>query len=255
LRLFFNRLTNLGVASWVCWLLALGSVALAFPGPERSGAFMARPVMQGVTAVLAAALLFCGLRALGRRRPDSALLHAGCACVLAGWLWGQHAVRTATPERPVNGSMAMVDGEVSDTLWSGPYLTNYVGRVSFTLKLERFIVEYYDQNGADRDAGRMPPVREYRSRVTVTEPDKAPYVANVRVNQPLRVQGYHIYQMSWGQTSDRMGRPMVYTVLQFIRDPGLPLVYAGFALLFLGTLLFTVRVFRVKPPELKGVAP
>ena len=80
MRLFFNRLTNLGVASWVCWLLALGSVALAFPGPERSGAFMAQPVMQGVTAVLAAALFFCGLRALGRRRPDSALLHAGCAC-------------------------------------------------------------------------------------------------------------------------------------------------------------------------------
>lgn len=214
---------------------------------------MAQPVMLGLTAALALLLLFNGLRAVTRRRLDSVLLHIGCACVLAGWLVGRYAERTATPEHPVTGSMAMVGGEVSDKLWEGQDLNRFVGRVPFSVKLDKFFVERYERNSDDRDAGRDAPVREYRSRVTITEPGKPPYVANVRVNHPAYVQGYHIYQLSWGQSADRLGRPVVYTVLQFIRDPGLPLVYAGFVVLFAGVLLFAVRVFRAKAPDAREV--
>jgi len=249
LNLFLNRVAGLGGAAWLCWLLALGAVALAFPGPERSGAFMACTLMQLLSAGLALLLLFNGLRAAGRRRFDSALLHLGCACVLAGWLAGQHAVRTATLDRPASGAMVMVDGDTSDKLWDGPYLTNFVGRVPFSVKLEKFFVERYERNALDRDAGRDAPVREYRSRVTIAEPGKPPYVANVRVNHPAYVRGFHIYQMSWGENADQFGRPVVYTVLQFIRDPGLPLVYAGFVVLFAGVLLFAARIFRAKTPH------
>lgn len=248
-------MTGLGGAAWLCWILALGSVALAFPGPERAGALMTRPVMQGFTAGVAVLFALNGLRALKRRRLDSVLLHLGCACVLAGWLMGRHAERTATPDNPVTGSMAMVDGDVTDKLWDGPQLTRYVGRLPFLVKLEKFFVEYYDANAQDRDAGRMPPVREYRSRVTLAEPGKPSYVANVRVNHPVKVQGYHIYQLSWGQSQDMYGRPVTYTVLQFIRDPGLPVVYAGFVILFAGVLLFAVRVFRITLPDAREVSP
>ena len=239
-----NRWLSLGVAAGLCGFLAAGSVALAFFGPEMSGAVMTRPALLGVTAVLACGLAVSGIRAVTRRRFDSALLHLGCACVLAGWLAGRIAERTATPERPVIGSMALIDGDVSDKLWDGPYLTNSVGRVPFSVKLEKFFVEYYDANGQERDEGRMPPVKEYRSRVTITEPGQAPYVVNVRVNHPVAVQGYQIYQMSWGQSTDAYGRPVTYTVLQFIRDPGLAVVYAGFGALLAGILLFTARVMR-----------
>jgi len=245
----FNMLTGPGVAAWVCWLSALGAVALAFAGAERAGAFMALPAMQAATLLLACAVGFCGARAATRRRFDSALLHLGCACVMAGWLAGRYAVRTATPDNPATGSMAMIDGDVSDKLWEGAYLTNYVGRIPFSVKLEKFIVERYERNADDRDAGREGPVREYRSRVTVSEPGASPYVANVRVNHPVRVRDYHIYQMSWGQSQDLYGRPVTYTVLQFIRDPGLPAVYAGFCMLLGGILLFAVRVFRLKAPR------
>ena len=191
-----------------------------------------------------------GVRAVRRRRFDSTLLHLGCACVLAGWLLGRHAERTSTPERPLIGSMALIDGETSDQLWEGQYLTNYVGRVPFSVRLEKFIVERYERNGQDRDAGRDAPVREYRSRITLTERGKAPYVANVRVNHPVYVQGYYIYQMSWGQTTlNRLHPPVVYTVLQYIRDPGLPFVYTGFIVLFAGVLLFAARIFRMRIPE------
>lgn len=246
-------MTGLGGAAWLCWILALGSVALAFPGPERSGALMARPAVQGLMAGVAVLLAFNGVRALKRKRPDSVLLHLGCACVLAGWLAGRYAERTATPDKPAIGAMAMIDGDESDKLWEGAQLTRYAGRLPFRVKLEKFFVEYYDANARDRDAGRMPPVREYRSRVTVTEPGKPPYVANVRVNHPVKVRGYHIYQMSWGQSQDMAGRPVTYTVLQFIRDPGLPVVYTGFAVLFAGVLLFAARVFRVAVPDAREV--
>jgi cytochrome c biogenesis protein ResB len=174
------------------------------------------------------------------------LIHIGCACVLAGWLGGRYAERAATAESPATGAMAMVDGETSDQLWAGPTLDTAVGRVPFTVRLERFFVERYERNGGDREAGRDAPVREYRSRVTITEPGKPPVVANVRVNHPVAVGGYHIYQMSWGHSTDRLGRPVVYTVLQFIRDPGLPFVYAGFAGLFLGVGGFAARMFRMR---------
>jgi hypothetical protein len=249
-----NRATGPGAAAWLCWALSLGAVALAFPGPERSGALMSHPAMLGVTAVLAAALLFNGVRAVSRRRFDSALLHLGCACVTAGWLAGQFAVRAATPEKPAIGAMAMVAGDVSDKLWQGSNLDKFAGKVPFTVKLENFFVERYERNARDRDAGSDAPVREYRSRVTVTEPGKPPYVANVRVNHPVPVLGYRIYQMSWGQSNDVYGQPVTYTVLQFIRDPGLPAVYAGFVVLFAGIFLFAVRVFRAKGPDVKGVA-
>ena len=213
---------------------------------------MTRPVPLIFTALFACAVTISGIRAFTCRRFDSSLLHLGCACVLAGWLMGRIAERTSTPERPVIGSMALVDGDVSDKLWEGTTLNKPIGHIPFTVKLEKFSVEYYDANGQDRDEGRMPPVREYRSQVTITEPGKPSYAATVRVNHPVYVQGYNIYQMSWGQSKDVYGRPVTYTVLQFIRDPGLPVVYAGFAVLFAGILFFTARVLRgTVRPEMK----
>ena len=249
MRKFFNTCLGLGAAVWLCWALAAVSVALAFLGADRAGAMMARPAMLCAMAVLVVVFLLTGGRAVLRRRFDSALLHLGCACVLAGWLAGRHAERTTTVERPITGAMVLVDGEQSDQLWKGERMDVYAGRVPFSLKLEKFFVERYERNSVDREAGRDAPVREYRSRVTITEPGKEPRVENVRVNHPVAVRGYRIYQMSWGHSQDRLGRPLVYTVLQFIRDPGLPLVYTGFGVLVAGALLFAVRMFRAGAAE------
>jgi hypothetical protein len=239
-----NRWLGLGLATWLCGALAAGSLALAFLGAERSGALMSRPPLLALTALLACGLAYSGARAVKRRRFDSALLHLGCACVMAGWLAGRIAERTSSPEHPAIGSMAMIDGDQSDTLYEGAYLTNRVGRVPFTVKLEHFFIEYYPASPREREEGRMPPVKEYRSRVTLSEPGKEPFTKNVRVNHPVYVKGYHIYQMSWGQSRDAYQRPVIYTVLQFIRDPGLPFVYAGFVVLLAGIVLFAVRVLR-----------
>jgi len=255
LKLQLDRWLGLGVAAGLCGVLSVGSVALAFLGSEESSAVMMRSAPMALVALFAAGLTFSAARSALRRSFGSALIHAGFACVMAGWLLGRVAERTSTEERPAVGSMAMIAGDVSDKLWGGLYLTNYVGRVPFTVKLEQFFVDHYDPNDQDRDAGRMPPVREYRSRVTISEPGQDPYVVNVRVNHPARVQGYHIYQMSWGQSTDASGQPVTYTVLQFIRDPGLPVVYAGFVVLFVGILLFAAKVWRASGRPEPGEVP
>ena len=230
---FLQKLLSLDVAMWLCLLFAGGSVALACFGAEKSGAFMGRlPCLVG-TLVLAVGIAVSGIRAVTRKRFDSALIHIGCVCVMGGWLAGQYAIRTTSLERPVTGAMAMIDGDKMDTLYLGSTLTERVGKLPFTVRLDKFTVERYDDG----------PIREYRSSITILEPGKAPRSEDVRVNHPVYIHGYHIYQMSWGESTDHFGRPVTYTVLQFIRDPGLPVVYSGFVILLLGTLWFAVRFF------------
>ncbi len=242
MKRLLNRLLNLSIAVWLCILLSLGSIALACLGATQAGEWMGKlPNLVGV-ALLALALATTGLRALFRRRYHSALFHCGLAVILGGWLMGQVALRTASFEHPVNGLMALIDGDRSDKLFKGSRLEKAVGRVPFTVQLEKFTVERYPS----RDDRYEAPVREYRSRVTIQEPGKPSRVEDIRVNHPARVQGFYIYQMSWGQTQDDSGRAVNYTVLQFIRDPGLYMVYTGFAVLFAGAFWFAAGCFRLK---------
>lgn len=237
------------MAVYICCILSAASIALAFVGAEKAGEIMATPPALGLSALLALLLILRGGFTLFNRRYYSAMMHLGCACVVVGWLTGQTAPYLDQGDKgPLKGSIAMVDGDVMNALWEGAYLTNYVGKLPFSVKLDKFIIDYYASSSVDQSAGRMPPIKEYRSRVTITEPGKEPYTKNIVVNQPAYVCGYHIYQMSWGQSQNWQGQPVTYTVLQFIRDPGLHLVYFGFGTLFVGILLFSVRLFKVRSP-------
>jgi cytochrome c biogenesis protein ResB len=241
MKAILNKILSLSVAAWLCGILSLGSIALACMGATNAGNWMAKlPNLVGV-AILTLGVIITGCRAIFRKRYHSALFHVGCALIMSGWLMGQVAIRTESREHPVNGLMAMIDGDMTDQLFQGPRLENFVGRVPFTVRLEKFTVDRYPS----REPGEEGPVREYRSEVTIREKNKPPRRESIRVNHPAVVQGYYIYQMSWGSTQDQMGRPVNYTVLHFIRDPGLQVVYAGFVVLFIGALWFAARFFRV----------
>lgn len=65
----------------------------------------------------------------------------------------------------------------------------------------------------------------------------------VGVNQPAHVKGHDIYQFSYDQQA---GAASPYSVIEIVRDPGLPVVYFGiFALLF-GALLHLWNGLGVK---------
>ncbi len=234
-----DRWFGAGVAVWVCGVLAAGSVVLAFYGPAKAGAMMSAAPMLALTAVLAVGVSVVGIRALSRRLVCSALLHLGCACVMVGWLAGRLAERFASGATPWGGYLSLVDGYVSNRLSDGQKM---VGELPFTVRLMKFSIDRYEPSAVDREEGRLPPVREYSSLVLISEPGKKPYACKIRVNHPARVAGYHIYQNSWREVVDDDNRPVWVTTLQFIRDPGLPLVYAGFVVLFAGVLTFTLRM-------------
>lgn len=237
-----QRLLGLDLAI-ICSLIgALGCVALAFLNSEKAIAFMNRPIPCTLAVVSAFLLTHCAIHALLHKRFSSALVHAGAVLVAIGWLWGHLPIAFdlhGEERLPDTGMMPLVDGDESNILCGGRTLQEILGRLPFSVRLEKFIVEYYPDGS----------IQEYRSRVTITEPDKEPYVRNIRVNHPIRVGDYDIYQMSWGRTRDPMtGEELTYTILQFIRAPGLYLVYAGYLVLILGLLACTYCSFSRKLP-------
>lgn len=56
----------------------------------------------------------------------------------------------------------------------------------------------------------------------------------VGVNKPLHVEGWEIYQFSY---DEKMGAASHYSVIELVRDRGLPVAYTGIFMMLLGALL------------------
>lgn len=78
-----------------------------------------------------------------------------------------------------------------------------------------------------------PEPRRFTSEVVVYTPDKKRRQAVVEVNKPLTVAGWKIYQLSY---DEQMGRWSRTSVFELVRDPWLPVVYAGILLMIAGAL-------------------
>ena len=57
---------------------------------------------------------------------------------------------------------------------------------------------------------------------------------DIEVNKPLEFDGWKIYQLSYDETK---GRWSDISVLELVRDPWLPFVYAGIFMLLAGALI------------------
>ncbi|MBK8189281.1 MAG: cytochrome c biogenesis protein ResB [Vampirovibrionales bacterium] len=81
--------------------------------------------------------------------------------------------------------------------------------------------------------------KRYASRLIVREsPAAAPRAARVEVNHPLSINGWRLYQKSYEQP---LGMGQSISVLEAIRDPWLPVVYAGLVLMLAGAALALMR--------------
>ncbi len=74
-------------------------------------------------------------------------------------------------------------------------------------------------------------VSDYLSSVSVLENGREVRTQTIEVNHPLRHGGFAIYQ------SDFNPQDETFSGFQVVRDPGLPVVYAGFVLCTLGVLV------------------
>ncbi|MDO8525744.1 MAG: cytochrome c biogenesis protein ResB, partial [Candidatus Omnitrophota bacterium] len=83
--------------------------------------------------------------------------------------------------------------------------------------------------------GRRP--KDFISKVTILKDRKELVKKDIRVNDPLRFGGYTFFQSTY-DTED-----LKWSGLQIVKDPGVPMVYAGFILLIIGLVI----IFYVNP--------
>jgi hypothetical protein len=96
---------------------------------------------------------------------------------------------------------------------------------------------FHSQSLAKRAAALSGPIKNFRSTVSFIEGDKVVQTRTVQVNQPLSYKGYTFYQLSYNPED------LSWSTLEVVRDPGVVVVYSGFALLMVGLLI----IFYLNP--------
>ncbi len=89
----------------------------------------------------------------------------------------------------------------------------------------------------------QPEPREYSSQIEIMDAQGNIELAKLIVNEPIKVMGWNLYQLSY---DERLGRWSRLSVIEAIRDPWLPVVYLGIFMVIGGAVyLFTIG----KKPE------
>ncbi len=161
----------------------------------------------------------------GRQRIGFLITHGSILLILLGAL--------ATDRFKVEGQLALWEGDQGDVIAGPPARGAAEGTrhtLPFKVRLDAFEIDYYQ--GTHRPA-------QFRSRVTVSDPKSgATFPAIIEMNHELSYAGYRLFQSSYQQAEGRD-----QTVLLVSRDPGQPIVFAGYFLMLGGML--TVLATRV----------
>lgn len=79
-------------------------------------------------------------------------------------------------------------------------------------------------------------IKDFKSKLRVIEADKTVLTKTIEVNHPLKYKGYTFYQSNYNPEE------LNWSSLEVVKDPGVPLVYAGFILMNIGIILvFYIR--------------
>ena len=145
----------------------------------------------------------------------SLFTHAGLIAILLGAL-----ITCAKGER---GFLSLYKGQSQDTIIL--YNNQQLKKLPFKIYLHDFLVEWYEPRGEQK----IRQIKEFRGRVAVIEDNnRVALTKEILVNHPLRYKGYAFYQSGYNPKDPD------WTGLEVSRDPGLPIVYAGFFCLMPG---------------------
>lgn len=109
-------------------------------------------------------------------------------------------------------------------------------QVSGWVSCGSFMFPYKALKLDDRCSAVMPDrePKRYASEVTVYTAGGTIKDATITVNNPLEVEGWKIYQLSY---DERLGRWSDVSVFELVRDPWLPFVYLGIFMMLAGAVL------------------
>ncbi|MBQ8111820.1 MAG: cytochrome c biogenesis protein CcsA [Kiritimatiellae bacterium] len=222
------RAISTRVAVAVLLVGAAASVAFACCGAEKSLDFMKYYAAIGTVGALAAMCLVAA--AFTWRRPAVLALHLGLALVLGGWTYNELA-------GPRDGWVRLRAGQYGG-------VGGVEAKPQLLLRLEEFKIDRWPDTGT---------VRQYTSRVKAgpyADTDDGLEEREISVNHPLVMGGWWIYQSSFEELQNpHTGEPLYFTILQCVKDVGLPFVSLGGALLILGALWYAFRRFRTSKPR------
>ena len=105
-------------------------------------------------------------------------------------------------------------------------------KLDFAIRLNDFSIEMYPA-----ELGGGP--KRYASDVTLFTADGDSLRDTILVNKPLSIMGWKVYQLSYNEA---MGGMSESSVLELVRDPWLPYVYAGIFMMLLGALLLFFKI-------------
>ena len=103
-------------------------------------------------------------------------------------------------------------------------LENIVKDLPFSIELQRFVMETYD-NGTPK---------RFASEIRVLTRSEKAILKTVEVNKPVGVNGWKIYQNGY---DTKMGARSRISILELVRDPWQPAVYVGIFMMLVGAFL------------------
>jgi cytochrome c biogenesis protein ResB len=193
----------------------------------------------GLLSVLAASIMTCSTRRFAtlkrtsgyawRRAAGSMLTHISLLLVLTGGVIRGVWAQKGFIELRQGQIVADFNGEQGSA------------KLPFAISLSKFQIERDDavvNRTAAAPAGmNAAPVKNFRSTVQLLEGGSVVSTATIAVNKPLKHRGYTFYQTGYDPDD------MTWTSLEVVRDPGVPVVFTGFAFLIGGLFL----VFYLNP--------
>ncbi|MGR3304337.1 MAG: cytochrome c biogenesis protein ResB [Candidatus Scalindua sp.] len=193
-------------------------LATLFPQERANEIFYHAPWFGFLWLVIAGALSIPTFKLFKKKKIGFALIHLGfILIVFAGFLSSLFLQE---------GFIEIKEGQSTEVFWVEDDLSK---RLDFSISLKDFSVEFYPE----QQKGILF-VKKYKSAVVISQRGKAVKEGTIEVNKPLGYKGFYFYQ--YGYDPELPGQ----TLFQVVKDPGLPVAYAGY-LFFLAGMIFSFK--------------
>ena len=167
----------------------------------------------GLLLLLGASLMVCSTRRWGvsLKTLGSIVTHLSFVLIIAGGFIRHLA--------GVEGMVELREGDQTNQLKITETRTHVL---PFVIHLEDFYFKRYAENPGT--------VSEFTSQIRLIDADSTNTQAVIRVNHPIGHRGFRIYQLGYNPDDP------AWSALLLVKDPGIPVVYAGFGLLVVGLI-------------------
>jgi len=159
---------------------------------------------------------------------------------------GEVRARSEAPHNPAL-QIRIVGSGVTNTQWVFARFPDFGGEPGSGAAMPlRF--RYY--SAPAEESGNRGTIKSFKSMIEVIENGSVAATRTIEVNASFSWRGYTFYQTSYNPDD------LTWSALQVVRDPGVPIVYAGFVLMMAGlTMVFCVGPWLAGQGRTAGEVP